>query len=74
VELSVITDTDRQIMQSMWYSAKGRVLPWVLVPWHDRNDALWVRFTTDELPWTETEGLGIEEGTFTAEQWMGLAL
>jgi hypothetical protein len=73
-ELTVRQATELAKLRTLWYSAKGRSLPWPLVPWDDRNDALWVTFSEAEHVWAEPEGTEVAESTVKVEQWMGLPL
>jgi hypothetical protein len=74
VELSTRHASEQAKLALLYASAWGRLYPFPLVPWEDRNDAWWVKFSAAELPWTETEGFNVMDATVPLEHWTGLPL
>jgi hypothetical protein len=74
VDISIKRAAEQAQLEVLYDSCKGRLLPFPLVPWDDRNDAWWVKFVEPQLPWTETEGFEVVDSTVPLEHWMGLPL
>lgn len=79
LEISTIHATEQEKLELLYDQCSGRELSFPIVPWEDRTEVWWVKFTPDGLQWTETEGgrdlpAGVMELSTALEQWMGLPL
>lgn len=73
IEGPIVTAETFAILRLLAEDAQGRNLPWPIVPWDDRNDALWVTFIENALVWEE-DALAVTKATVAVEQWLGLPL